>query len=351
MPNHSRAKALCCLLSLFLGACSAGTSALPASPDKSSDASVMTVPSAEEAGVTSTVDAAQVWENGTVLSSNVTIGPGATVTIVSGAAISLASGVTIRVEGTLSGATATGAHASLSGPPADTWGGLFVANGGSLDLNGVDLVGADTAIHVAAGATMARYDNGSITGATVPFSVDVGGTLDTTGATVSMPQSSSEVAGSLVASHLTYKAGASEAITTNDVGAKVSIEDSTFVGGGPVADMIVSESGASLHVAYSDISAAHCGFHFDSIGTFDISYTNIHDNAYGFMLYGSGTSGSRTVSYSNVQNSDVAFDAEGTNGAITFDHSFVTGAQNTNGTVSVTNAQPNAVVGTGPRSP
>src|SRR5579863_2401311 len=191
MPNHSRTKALCCLLSLFLGACSAGTSALPASPDESSDASVMTVPSAKEASVTSTVDAAQVWENGTVLSSNVTIGPGATVTIVSGAAISLASGVTIRVEGTLSGAAAMGAHASLSGPPANTWGGLFVANGGSLDLNGVDLVGADTAIHVAAGATMARYDDGSITGATVPFSVDVGGTLNTTGASVAARLSSS----------------------------------------------------------------------------------------------------------------------------------------------------------------
>ena len=115
--------------------------------------------------------------------------------------------------------------------------------------------------------------------------------------------------------------------------------------------MVVSATGAaSIHIAYTDITNVHCGFHFDTIDAFDVSYTNVESNAYGFMLYGSGGTGTRSVTYSNVDQNQIAYDTEGTNGPITFDHDYITGTQNPGDAVSVTNAATATVTGTGPRA-
>jgi hypothetical protein len=133
--------------------------------------------------------------------------------------------------------------------------------------------------------------------------------------------------------------------------ATLSIEDSTLHGSGPVADFLVSNGGAAtFHVAHTEITNVHCAFHFDEITAFDISYTNIHDNAWGFMLYGSENTGTRTVSYSNVENnSTYAYEAQGTNGPITFDHCYVSGQTVPTSAVTETNAASAEVPGTGPR--
>lgn len=367
MPNSARSSVFLYLVPAWLFACGSSVGGGPAGNTGGSAAGSSSGAAAGAggsgaastgAGSTAMGDAAvvgtQVWSAGTVISTDTTIGPGSVVTIQPGATVSVAAGVTLRIEGTLSGGAATGAHAVLAAASSagGTWAGIVVASGATLDLTGVDLTGADTAIHVLAGALLARYDQGTITGASVPFSVDAGGELSTTGVTVAMPQGSSQVSGSFVASHLTYNSNGSEAIAAMDAAAKLSIEDSTFVGIGPVADMIVALGAASVHVAYSEITAAHCGFHFSPISAFDISYTNIHDNIFGFMLYGSSGPGPRTVTYSNVQNNSYAFDTSDANGPITFDHSYVTGTQNTGaGAVTETNVQAAAVPGTGPRGP
>ena len=116
--------------------------------------------------------------------------------------------------------------------------------------------------------------------------------------------------------------------------------------------MLIAQGGAAkFHVAYTTISNVHCGFHFDVVSEFDISYINDQSNAFGFMLYGSSGAGPFTVSYSNItQNSAYAYDTQGSNAPITFDHDYVTGTTNNGTAVSVTNAQNVAVTGTGPRA-
>lgn len=288
------------------------------------------------------------WNDGEMLSQSVTIGSGATVTIAPGATISVSSGVTITIEGTLAASSTTKA-ATLTGTG---WKGIVVASGGTLNLAGVDISGATTAIDVQKGATLAEYDSGTINGATTPFDIESGATFGTKSATVTGTMGPSSIAGSFTASELNYDANGNTGIVTTDAAAQLSVEDSTLQGTGPYADMLVSQGGAAkFHVAYTTISNVHCGFHFDTISEFDVSYVNDESNAYGFMLYGSGGAGPFTVTYSNItQNTAYAYDTEGTNAPITFDHDYVTGMTNNGTAVSVTNAQTTAVTGTGPRT-
>jgi hypothetical protein len=260
----------------------------------------------------------------------------------------MAASTTINVAGTLTASSAT-THAVLTGT---SWTGISVASGGALSLTGVDITGASTALATVTGATSAEYDTGTITGSATPFDIAKGTTLGTKNATVTGTLGTSRIAGSFVASYLDYDSNGNEGITTIDPTATESIEDSTLHGSGPVADMVVSATGAaSVHIAYTDITNVHCGFHFDAIDAFDVSYTNVETNAYGFMLYGSSGTGTHSVTYSNVDQNQIAFDTTpGVNAPITFDHDYITGTENPADAVSVTNAQTAAVTGTGPRA-
>lgn len=277
-----------------------------------------------------------------------TIAAGVTVTIAPGAKVTVAASAGISVAGTLTASSASPTHALLTGTG---WTGISVASGGTLTLTGVDITGAKTALATVAGATPAEYDSGTITGAATPFNVAKGTTLGTKNATVTGTLGTSQIAGTFNASYLDYDSNGYEGITTTDPTAVESIEDSTLHGSGPVADFVVSATGAaSIHIAYTNITNVHCGFHFDTVDAFDVSYTNVQSNAYGFMLYGSTGTGTRSVTYSNVDQNQIAFDTEGQNGPITFDHDYITGTQTPGDAVSVTNTQTAAVTGTGPRA-
>jgi hypothetical protein len=296
-----------------------------------------------------TITANTTWNDGQMLTQSVTVGAGVTVTIAPGATINVSSGVTITVAGILTASSATKA-ASLTGTG---WTGIVVASGGTLSLTGVDISGASAALDIQKGATSAEYDSGTINAATTPFKVEVGGALGTKSATVTGTLGSTSIGGSFTASKLTYNSNGNEGIVTTDPTAQLSIEDSTLQGTGPSGDMLVSQGGAAkFHIAYSTISNVHCGFHFDAISEFDISYINDQSNAFGFMLYGSSGAGPFTVSYSNITlNSAYAYDTQGANSPITFDHDYVTGTVNAGNpaAVTVTNTQNAAVTGTGPR--
>ena len=149
------------------------------------------------------------------------------------------------------------------------------------------------------------------------------------------------MAGSLTASYLDYDSNGHAGISTTTTAAQLSIEDSTLHGSGPTADFLVSSGGATkFHIAYTTISNVHCGFHFDSVSEFDVSYSNIEGNAFGFMLYGSGGAGPFSVTYSNLySNSSYDYDTEGTNSPITFDHDYTADATNPGDAVTTTNAQ------------
>jgi hypothetical protein len=299
-------------------------------------------------GAGTTISADTTWADGQQIPGSVTIASGVTVTIAPGATVTMAASAAINVGGTLTASSATGTHAVLTGT---SWAGISVASGGTLSLDGVDLTGASTALATVAGATSAEYDDGTITGATTPFEIATGTTLGTKNATVTGTLGTSHVAGSLVASYLDYDSGGNEGIETTDPTATESFEDCTLHGSGPVADMVISATGAaSIHIAYTSITNVHCGFHFDTIDAFDVSYTNVESNAYGFMLYGSTGAGPRTVTYSNIDQNPIAFDTTpGNNGPITFDNDYITGTQNPADSVSVTNPQTATVAGTGPR--
>ena len=303
---------------------------------------------ASDAGSGTTISADTTWSNGQQIATSITIASGVTVTIAPGATITVAANAAITVAGTLTASSATGTHALLTGTG---WTGLSVVSGGTLSLDGVDITGASTALATLSGATSAEYDDGTITGATTPFDIATGTTLGTKHATVTGTLGTSRVSGSFVASYLDYDSNGNEGITTLDPTATESIEDSKLHGSGPVADMVISATGAaSIHIAYTDITNVHCGFHFDTITAFDVSYTNVESNAYGFMLYGSAGTGSRSVTYSNIDQNGIAYDTEGSNGPITFDHDYITGTQNPGDAVSVTNTAPSTLIGTGPRA-
>jgi hypothetical protein len=272
-----------------------------------------------------------------------------TVTIAPGATVNVTAGSTISVAGTLTASSAA-THASLTGT---NWTALSVASGGTLTLDGVDITGAGTALQTQAGAVKAEYDHGTITGAATPFDIAKGTTLGTKNAAVTGTKGTARIAGALVASYLDYDSNGNEGITTIDPTATESIEDSKLHGSGPVADMVVSATGAaSIHIAYTDITNVHCGFHFDAIDAFDVSYTNVESNSFGFMLYGSSGTGTRSVTYSNVDQNQIAYDTtSGNNGPIVFDHDYITGTQTPADSVTVTNAATAAVTGTGPRTP
>lgn len=333
------------------GASSSGSSSGSASSSGSSGGNASSGSSSgagSSSGGGMTITGNVTWNDGEMLASSVTIGTGATVTIAPGATVNVSSGVTITVAGTLTASSTTKA-ATLTGTG---WTGIVVASGGTLSLTGVDISGATTALDVQKGATSAEYDSGTINAASTPFNVESGGALGTKSATVTGTRGSTSIAGSFTASKLNYNSNGNEGIVTTSTSAQLSIEDSTLQGTGPTGDMLVSSGGAAkFHVAYSTISNVHCGFHFDTVSEFDISYVNDQSNAFGFMLYGSGGAGPFTVTYSNItQNTDYAYDTEGSNGPISFDNDYVTGMTNNGTAVSVTNAQNAAVPGTGPRT-
>lgn len=293
------------------------------------------------------------WHTGMTIGTSITIPAGETVTIDPGATITMGAGVTVTVDGTLTASSAT-THAKLTG---SSWVGLVVS--GTLSLDGVDITGASSAIDVKGGGK-GEYDDGTIDSSAAPFTVASGGSLGMKHSTLSKVAGTCNIAGSFTADYLTYTGGGAgffDGFVTTDPGAQLSIEDSTFTGpgpNGPLHDMLVSSAAAKFHVAYTSISGMHCGFHFGGLSEFDISYVNDDSNAFGFMLYGSSGAGPFTVSYSNIDDNGAngvnAYDAEGTNGPITFDHDYVNGQKtDPSGVVSTTNGSSSTVSGTGPR--
>jgi hypothetical protein len=284
------------------------------------------------------------WADGKNIAAPVIIAKGITVTISPGAKVTLAQNITITVDGTLTASSAS-SHASLSGTG---WGGIIVGSGGTLTLDGVDITDATTAIETQSGDTSATYNDGTITGATTPFLLDTGSTFSTTKAVVTGTKGNSHISGAFTASHLSYDSQGNEGLTTLDATSTVSIEDSTLYGTGPYADMLVTNGAASVHVAYTEIKMVHCGFHFNSITKFDISYTTDHSNAWGAMLYGSDLNGHGSITFSNMEtNNDYDLDKQGSNGPITVDSSYMTGTSTPN--IGATNPQSSPVAGAMPR--
>ena len=267
---------------------------------------------------------------------------GSTVTIPAGANIVAAPGVVITVRGVLSISSASaGAHARIAtaAPHPDqnhSWGGIVVASGGRLEADGLDLAGAIAALTINAGSLGARYDDGTITDAQIPFQIDAGARLDITHAAVVNAGAASGIAGELHASYLDYETSADVpgGLITTDPSAILDASDSTFHGmpnGGN--DYIISYTASLIHVVYSTITDAHCAFHFEDIARFEIDHVTAGASSpagpgggvvYGAMLYGSGA-GPHVISNSNFMGSAFDLDQQNPNGPLTIANTYAMG--------------------------
>ena len=278
--------------------------------------------------------------DGAEVTSSLEIPAGSTITIPAGAKIVAAPNVVITVRGVLSIASAS-AHARIAtaAPHPDqahAWGGIVVESGGRLDADGLDLAGAATALTVNAGSLGARYDDGTITDANVPFQIAAGARLDTKHAAVVNAGAASGIAGELHASYLDYDTSPDVVggLIMNDAMAVFDATDSTFHGTANAGnDYIISDGSSLVHVAYSTITDAHCAFHFNDVARFEIDHVTAGASSpaapgggvvYGAMLYGSGA-GPNVISNSSFMGSSFDLDQQSSNGPLTISNTFAKG--------------------------
>jgi len=153
--------------------------------------------------------------------------------------------------------------------------------------------------------------------------------LDTV--TVARAREQSFIDGVLTATSLDYNKGEGEGFTAVKGTAQITIAHSRLSGDGPnTGDMLSMRSGNSLTVTSTEITGAHCAFHLVGLNSLALNHANIHDNAYGFMMYQTSSRGTRVITSSNIDNNrDYGIDegsASNTNGPITVTNSYI--AQN-----------------------
>ena len=283
-----RRLALLTLATASLAACSSGAGG--------AGASGAPAPGGSQAGADGAIATDVTWSGDVHLTQAVTIAAGARVTIAPGTTITCDAGVAVTVLGALASA-GSGARSLFV---SEGWSGIVVAQGGSLALDGVDIENARAAIEVQTGAASARYDRGTIRASKAPFTVDAGATLVTAHSAVFAPLGPSHVLGALTASYLDYDANGFDGITTESDDATLSIEDSTLHGIDGITDMVASYTGAaSIHVAYTTIEHVHCAFHLERVTSLDVSFVTAQADAYGFMMHGSLSAGTKSIHDSN----------------------------------------------------
>ncbi|MFO0679097.1 MAG: hypothetical protein U0169_21400 [Polyangiaceae bacterium] len=297
----------------------------------------------------------ETWGDGKSLSGTVTIGSSSTVTIKAGAKITVAANTKIVVKGSLKSEYGD-KHAIVGG--TEDWEGIDVEDGGSIELDGVDVGRGKVTLNVKAGAVVATFRRGVIAGAAEAFHVEEGAQLNVDHLSVTAGVGTSRIAGKLVASYMDFDGNGQDGIATDGPKAYVDISDSLLHGKGGNDDMLWGSSGGHFRVQYTEIYNAHCSFHFDNINTFDISYVWSHNNLYGMMLDGSEGEGSRTITNTNfTDNTALALqeDQTATNGAISITNCYFDGNKGgkqvfrPDTKIKVSNDANAKIPGTGPR--
>jgi hypothetical protein len=268
-----------------------------------------------------------VWKDGLLLTGTVTIAPGADVEIAPGATITCAEGAQILVGGTLR-AKAKDAHAKIT---CETWLGILVAQGGVLDLEGVELENAVVGITATEGAGRASFADGMVTDSLRPFVVAQRAELEVARTKVTTPElvgegqySLSEIWGKLTASRLDYNARNHEGLMVR-TGGELYLEDSRIHGKNG-QDMVSSYEGKHVSIAYSELSGAHCGLHIEGVESFSVDHVTSENNTYGVTIYGSGE-GPNEIKSSNISGVAAWLDLQGQNGPITIENVYASGGK------------------------
>jgi hypothetical protein len=257
-------------------------------------------------------------------------------TIARGARVTAGKGAVLTVRGRLVVDAPAGAHARIvPAASGETWGGVVVEAGGTLEVKGLDLEYAETALSVQPGALRASYAEGTIARAAHPFQVAREAELELRDVTVLLASDSSGIAGTFRASRLDYqKSGAAGGLIMNDANATFDVADSRFRGTADAGgDYIISYGAKLVRLAYSTITGAHCAFHFNDVQRFEIDHVTAGADSptgagdlveWGAMLYGSGA-GPNVISNSNFVSTTLNLEQLGTNGPLTITNTFTSG--------------------------
>ncbi len=201
----------------------------------------------------------------------------------------------------------------------------IIVNGELLAPGGLTLVGKDwDGLVVVGSATISLFNE---SGAKRPFRVGPQGKLIIHGGNISGVNGSSDVEGFLMADGITYNKGDGAGINANNGNADITIDRSILTGTGRNSGDFFGISGAkSITLTNSLMTGAHCAFHVTGLQNMKLNNDNIHDNAYGFMMFGSSNIGTRTITNTSISNNNFGFDEGGAstkNGVITISHSYI----------------------------
>jgi hypothetical protein len=274
----------------------------------------------EEVTKEGAIRADETWSGNVRLLSTVTIYAGATVTIEPGTTVSCSANTSIIVEGGLKKSGGTRAKIACA-----SWIGIIVAKGGRIDVEGIEVENADTALEVTKEVAEAKVKDATLTGAT-PFTVLAGSTLTLTQVKATAKphptQQGSKIFGSLVASRLEYFADVNEGLWI-DEGGEAVVEDSILRGKNGL-DLVSARKGKSLVLRYSTLEGAHCGPHLEGISSFEIDHVTSMQNVFGITIYGADKG---TLRDSNLAGLTAWIDLQGDHGPLTIENVFTEGSE------------------------
>lgn len=201
------------------------------------------------------------WSGVIALTDKATIMPGVTINVDPDSTFYGFPGATLVVRGALNvGGNAAAPVSMAPWSPGERWGGILVQQG-TVDITGANLSDVTAALVCEAGATSCDMSFVSIQNVQYAIQFSSMGTI----------------------SYATIEHMANGGMSVL-AGANVTVTDSIIRSS--TADIFVI-SGGDVAIDHSDIGGAeyeHCGLHFNDVGAFSITNSNIAENVYGFML-------------------------------------------------------------------
>jgi hypothetical protein len=235
------------------------------------------------------------WTSATELKGKINIPAGQTVTVAPNTKIVVQDGTEITINGTLNAP----AGLSLTGK---SWIGLVVVG---------------TAV----------LKNFQEKGASQSFRVESGGSLTIHGGTISGIQGSSNVEGTFIADHLSYDKGPGGGISSSNGTGSITIDNSVLTGAGKnTGDFFELFGVKSITLTNSKMAGSHCAFHVMGLKNMKLDKNEIYENSYGFMMYGSSETGTKTITNTSIKNNEFGFDegsASTHNGSILISNSAI----------------------------
>ncbi len=235
------------------------------------------------------------WNSTTELKGKVEIPAGQTVTVAPNTKIIVQDGTEITVNGTLNAP----AGLSLTGK---SWSGLVVAG-------------------------TALLTDFREKGALESFRVEPSGSLTIHGGTISGILGSSNVEGTFFADSLNYNKGTGGGITSMNGTGSITIDNSVLTGAGKnTGDFFELFGVKSITLTNSKMTGSHCAFHVTGLQNMKLDKNSIYGNSYGFMMYGSSDTGTKTITNTSIKNNAFGFDegsASTHNGSILISNSAI----------------------------